>query len=301
MKEWVGRLIAYVFLGSFCIAGPLLLILALVTAAQRATLLISGLHAEATVIGARQQGSTRRTYAPVFQFTAGDGQSYTVSSDVYGKESAVKFGKRIPILYLPTHPESARIDTFAPLWAMPLVVGVVGAGFCVVPAIMLVAWMRRRAEKAGPDEREAARMAAETASLAFRRVLGAFLIVGGGVLLAFGVGAIPTDSSVNCARVLAMTVGVLLAASGVQVGQWVQMGSRPSRVFGSIVVTAMAVMFGWVAIYGDAANFHGGMSIGGTAIATGGSASLARIMFGAVSLLTWLASFWAWKQVFRPR
>jgi hypothetical protein len=301
MKELVGRLIAYVFLGSFCIAGPLLLMLALGTAGQRAALMISGLDAQATVIGARQSGSTRVSYAPVFRFTASDGRTYSVSSDVYGKQSAIRYGERIRVFYWPNHPESARIDAFAPLWTLPLVAGVVGAGFCVVPAIVLVAWMRRRASEVEPDKREAARVAADTVSRGFRRGLGVLLIGAGGVLLALGLGVVSTDSSVNDSRIPAMTLGVLLVASGVQIGQWVAMGSRLSYVLGSVVITSMAVMFGWVAIYGDAANFHGSLSVGGAAMTLGGSATPARILFAAVSILTGLASLWAWKQVFRSR
>jgi hypothetical protein len=301
MKEWVGRLIGYVFLGSFCIAGPLLLIFALGVAVQRAALVISGLHANATIIGALHSGSTRVTYAPVFRFTAGNGHTYTVNSDVYGKESEVRFGEHIQVIYSPRRPESARIDRFAPLWTLPLVAGGVGAGFSVVPAIMLVAWMRRRAGEVEPAKREAALIAADTVSRGFRRALGVLLITVGAVLLASGVGMISTESSVNGSRLFATTVGVLLVASGMQVGQWVAAGGRLSDLFGSVVATSMAAMFGWVAINGDAANFHGTVSVGGAAAGSGGSATFARILFAAVSLLTAAVASWAWKRVLRPR
>lgn len=140
----VARLIAYVFLGSFCIAGPLCLFAALGSTLQRAALIYSGLRAEGTVIAKKQMGSTRATYAPVFQFVASDGRTYVVSSDVYGKESAFKYGDHVRVLYRHDHPESARIDAFAPLWTFPLVFGVVGAAFSVIPAIVLASWMRRR-------------------------------------------------------------------------------------------------------------------------------------------------------------
>ena len=300
MKEFVGRLIAYVFLGAFCIAGPLLLILGLGVAVQRTALVISGRHAEATVIGAQSMGSTRASYAPVFQFTASDGRTYSVSSDVYGNESAIRYGERVRVLYWPNHPEAARIDAFAPLWTFPLVAGVTGAGFCVIPAIMLVGWMRRRASEVAPDKREAARIAADTVSRGFRQTLGVLLTGAGGIILAFGLGVISTDRSVT-SHVLATTVGVLVVAAGVQVGQWVAMGSRLSQVFGSLVITSLAAMFGWVAICGDAASFHGSTSIGGAAVASSGSAAPARILFAVASALTGLASVWAWKQVFRLR
>ncbi len=301
MKQLVGRLIGYMFAGSFCIAGPLLLILAVSAAVQRAALVISGIPAEATVVGARVSGSTRPTYAPVFQFTAIDGRSYTISSDVYGKESAVRYGARLRVLYWPKHPESARIDSFAPLWTLPLVAGVVGAGFCVMPGMMLAAWMRRRANVAEPEKREAARRAADMVSRGLRWALGVALIGGGGVLLAIGLGVIWTDSSINGSRVLPTILGLLLIASGVQVGQWAAMGSRLSDILGSVVATCMAVMFGWVAIYGDAANFYGGMSVGRAPVTLNTPAALARILFAVVSILAWLVSLWAWKRVFRSR
>jgi len=137
MKGLVARLTAYVFVGSFCIVGPLLLIVALGSALQRTALIYSGLRAEGTVIAKRSTGATRVMYAPVFQFTANDGRTYIISSDVYGRESAFRYGERVHVLYRQGHPEAARIDAFTPLWTFPLVFGVVGAGFSMIPALML--------------------------------------------------------------------------------------------------------------------------------------------------------------------
>ncbi len=299
MKDLIGRLIAYVFLGSFCIAGPSLLIFAVGVAAQRAALVIAGRHAEATVTGMQQMGSTRPTFAPVVQFTASDGRSYTFASDVYGNRSAVRYGQRVRVLYWPSRPQSARLDAFAALWTLPLVTGVVGAGFSVVPAIVFVAWLQRRVSKAEPQKQEAARVAADAVSRGFRRALAALLIGCGGVLLALKLGVGADDSTAGGSRILPMTLGVLLVACGVQVGQWVATGSRLYYVFGSVMVTSFAVMFGWVALYGDAASFHGAASIGGEAVALGNAAEPARILFAAVAVLSGLASLWSWKQVFR--
>ena len=255
--------------------------------------------AEATVIDWRTMGSARVTYAPVFQFTASDGRTYTVSSDVYGRQSDVRYGERVRVLYWPNHAESARIDAFASLWTFPLVGGVVGAGFCVVPAIMLVAWLRRRAGQVAPERRGAAGMAADTVSCWLRRTLGVLVIGAGGILLAFGFGFLSTEGSVVGQRFLMTTVGILLIASGVQVSQRTATGRRLSRVFGSLAITSMAVIFGWVALFGDAANFHSGTSVAGTVAASSSSAVPARILFAVVSILTGLASWWNWKQVFR--
>lgn len=300
MKALVGRLIGYVFIGSFCIAGPLLLLLALGTAVQRTALVLSGLRAQATVVGARASGSTRVTYAPVFEFTARDGRSYTVMSDVYGEESEIHFGSRLRVLYWPDRPQAARIDGFEPLWILPLVLGAVGAGFSVVPAIVLVSWMRRRAEAAAPDGREAARIAADRVSRGLRQALGVILIGVGSVCLATGIGLISTRASFNGSHIPAAIVGVLLIACGAQAGQWAAMGGRLSLVFGSAVASSLAVLFGWVAVYGNAAGFHGGMSVDGKGIAIS-SPAFARVLFAAVAILAGFASVWSWRQVFRSR
>ena len=301
MKELAGRLIGYLFIGSFCIAGPGLLMLALGTAVQRTALVMSAQRAEAVVIGARAGGSSRVTYAPVFQFAATDGRAYTVSSDVYGKESEIHFGSRVPVLYWPAHPESARMDAFAPLWTLPLVLGAVGLGFSVVPAIVLVSWMRRRAGAIDPGRREAARLAADRLSRGLRRALGAVLIAVGSVLLVNGFGLVSAGSSFNGSHVPDAILGVLLIATGVQVGQWGATGGRLSFAFASVVATSIAAMFGWVTLYGSSAGFHGGMSVGGRAVAWTGSAVIARTLFASVSILAALAAAWSWKQVFRSR
>jgi Protein of unknown function (DUF3592) len=302
MKGLVARLIAYVFVGSFCIVGPLFLIVALGSALQRTALIYSGLRAEGTVIAKRSMGSTRVTYAPVFQFTANDGRTYIVSSDVYGRESAFRYGERVHVLYRQSHPESARINAFAPLWTFPLVFGVVGAGFSVIPALMLANWMRRRRTFGGEPDVGPAHVAIDTARPRLRWALGLVLTGGGLVLLAVGLGVVSSDSSsVNESRVLVTSLGVLLAACGVLLGQWVAVGSRLYHALGGTAVTSMAIIFGWVAIYGEASGFSGGVSIGGAALTSNGSATPARIAFGIVSVVFGLASLPAWKQVFRQR
>lgn len=301
MNRLFGRLIAYVFLGSFCAVGPLLLVIALGSALQRVTLIYSGLRAEGTVIAKRSSGATRPTYAPVFQFTASDGRTYTVSSDLYGRESAFSYGERIRVLYRQGRPESARIDAFAPLWTFPLVVGVVGSGFSLIPALVLVNWMRRRRTGGSdPDSMDPDRVVTGTGTPAFRWALGLLLTGGGVVLLALGLGVVSSDSSsLHGSRVLVTSVGVLLASCGVQIGQWVAVGSRWYHALGGAAITSMAVIFGWVAIYGDAAGFSGGVSMGSVAVTSSGSVTPARIAFGLGSVVFGAASLWAWKEVFR--
>ena len=302
MKDLIGRLTAYVFIGSFCVAGPLGLVVALGTAGQRAALIYSGLRADGTVVAKRSSGSSRVTYAPVFQFTANDGRAYIVNADVYGQESAFRFGQHVPVLYQPRHPEAARIDAFAQLWTFPLVVGVVGAGFSIIPAFVIRQWLRRRQPGGEPDHAEPAQGTNATGSRAVNRAIGVLLTGGGLVLLALGLGVISSgSSSVHDSRVLITSLGVLLTASGLAVGQWVATGSRLYHGAGGLTITSMAVMFGWISLYGDSAGFSGGVSVGGAAVSSSGSVTPARIAFGLASIGLGVVSLWAWKQVFRLR
>src|SRR5579871_5112721 len=192
MNNWIARVIAYVFVGSFCVAGPLCLAVALGSALQRAVLIYTGVRAEGTVVAKARMGSTRITYAPVFQFTASDGRSYTVNSDVYGQESDFKYGQHLTVLYRAGHPQSARINAFGPLWTYPLVFGAVGTGFSFIPALMLENWIRRRHSSGGePNSTEADQTA--TASPGFRWIVGMLLIAGGLVLLCRGFGLVSSD------------------------------------------------------------------------------------------------------------
>lgn len=196
MKDLTARLIAWVFVGSFCVVGPLLLLVGLGAAVQRAVLLYSGLRAEGTVIAKRASGSGRVTYAPVFRFTASDGHTYVVNSDVSGRESAFRYGEHVDVIYRPGHPESARIDAFAELWIFPLVFGVVGAAFSIIPALVLSSWMRRRrmsAVETGSINRP--QVVSDTASPGLRWTLGILLTGGGLALLAVGLGIVYSHAS----------------------------------------------------------------------------------------------------------
>ncbi len=182
---------------------------------------------------------------------SGDGRTYVVTSDVSGPESKYQFGQHLRVLYQPEHPDGARIDAFAPLWTLPLVAGIIGSAFSVVPAIVITGWRRRR-------------LAAES-------------------------------------QVLGTCMGVMLAASGVQVGRWVTPGSRTHWALGALVVNSMAIIFGWVALFGQASGFSGGVGNGGAAAGMGGGVPVARIAFGAFSAFASAASLWSWKQVLRRK
>jgi hypothetical protein len=303
MMPYMGaRIFAYGFIGAFAIGSLVLLAIAVGSTVQRATLIFSGSRAEGTVVAKKQVGRLKggaAAYAPMLQFTASDGQTYVVTSDLSGPESTYRFGQHLRILYRPDHPDGARIDAFAPLWTLPLVTGVVGSAFSIVPALVLVNWSRQRRAARGeilPNE------AGRTTGRGPRWALGIVLASGGLVLVCVGLESLrsASDSSVE-AGVLGISVGVLLAASGVLVGQWVATGSRTYHALGGLVMTSMGVMFGWVAFFGQASGFSVGAGVGGAAVSLSGGVTTARIAFGIASALTGLASLWSWRQVLHRR
>jgi hypothetical protein len=229
---------------------------------------------------------------------SGDGRTYVVTSDVSGPESKYQFGQHLRVLYQTDHPDSARIDAFAPLWTLPLVTAIVGSAFSLVPAIVITSWRRRRLAAAGEALPEGYDGIAPGGPY---RVLG-IVLTGTGVVLA-GISIASRDSAAAASpvetQVLGTCVGVMLAAGGVQAGHWVVPGSRANWALGALVVSSMAIIFGWVAIFGQASGFSGGVGIGGAAVGMGGGVAVARIAFGAFSVFAGAASLWSWRQVLR--
>jgi hypothetical protein len=144
MPSLGARLVAYLFVGIICAAGPFLLLIAGVTAIQRVIFLHTAQPVEGQVIALRQaptRRSSRPSYFPIFAFKAADGQTYTVTSNIADRQTAW-LGKPVRVLYLPHDPQTARIDTFAQLWEGQIIPAVIGAAFSTIPLLIL---FRRRA------------------------------------------------------------------------------------------------------------------------------------------------------------
>jgi hypothetical protein len=300
MPSLGARFVAYGFIGAFAVGSLVLLTIALGSTLQRAVLVFSGSHAEGTIVGLRQAGQLKRgaaSYAPMFQFNATDGRTYVVASDFSDPESEYVVGQHLQVLYLPDHPDGARVDAFAPLWTLPLVSGAVGAGFSILPAIVVVNWRRRRRAERG----EALPVVPDGTIGRGPRLAIAMVLTGAGLLL-IGLGLERLSSASDAAvegHVLGISLGVLLATSGVLIGQWVATGGRAYHTLGALALTSMASMFGWVAFFGQATGFSVGVGVGRSAVSTGGGVTLARIAFGIAAGLTGLAALWSWKQVMR--
>jgi hypothetical protein len=82
-------------------------------------------------------------YAPVFSFTAENGQTYTVRSGVATNPPGFAEGDAVRILYSRSDPGSAKIDSFWQLWTMTVILASLGLFFSV-PGYLLLRYERKR-------------------------------------------------------------------------------------------------------------------------------------------------------------
>ena len=142
-----ARIIAYLFVGVVCAAGPIVLLIAAGTGIERARFVHSSLQAEGVIVGLSPVRPYRSntSWRPVFQFTTEDGRSFTVMSNIGQRRSTWKQGEHVAVLYQADHPENAHLDSFAQLWMPEVILGVVGAAFSTIPLLIL---LRRRRSNA---------------------------------------------------------------------------------------------------------------------------------------------------------
>ena len=147
MPSLPPRIIAYLFLGIFCAAGPVMLLIAVGTGMERALFVRSSISAEGVIVALRPAHPYRptdRSRFPVFRFTATDGRSFTVTSNIAQSPSPWRFGDPVPVLYQQDHPENAHLDSFVQLWEPQVILGIVGGGFSVIPLLILFGRRRSR-------------------------------------------------------------------------------------------------------------------------------------------------------------
>lgn len=144
MPSVVSRAVAYVFVAIFMLAGPALLLVDAVVLVRNLLFIYSAARTQGTIVALKQfraRSSRKQSFAPVFRFTADDGQAYIVASNMFNKTPGFAVGEQVTVLYEKGHPEHAKVDSFYQLWIPEIVLSVVGGGFSVIPAVIIV---RRR-------------------------------------------------------------------------------------------------------------------------------------------------------------
>jgi len=139
MPNALQRGCAWLIVGIFAGTGPLVLLLGLISAVRTGIFLATSLATDGDVIDLQPVRGSRGgySYAPVFRFTADDGQIYIVTSKTSTRPAAFGRGERVKVLFDKGHPESAKIATFLQLWMFPMVAGVVGGAFSLITFAVL--------------------------------------------------------------------------------------------------------------------------------------------------------------------
>lgn len=88
------------------------------------------------------RGSDSTTYAPKYSFIV-VGQQYTVISNTSSNPAAYSVGEKVSVLFDPSNPFEARIDSFMGLWFGPILISVMGSIFLLVGVIPLFLLWRR--------------------------------------------------------------------------------------------------------------------------------------------------------------
>ena len=76
------------------------------------------------------------TYAPTFRFFDANGSPHTVSSSFYSSPPEFHAGDSVTVLYRGDDPQSARIDSYWQVWALPSLLAILGVIATPIGVIM---------------------------------------------------------------------------------------------------------------------------------------------------------------------
>jgi hypothetical protein len=138
------------FVFTQCLAGPLLLVMALILTLRTESFLRRCMHATGTieknvlVVERSDNGSVETSYVPAFSFEGNDGRTYTVTSSNSSAPPEFAVGQKVGIFYEPSDPATAKIDSFLQLWTMPLVLAALGviSSFVGYGLVLLLRWRK---------------------------------------------------------------------------------------------------------------------------------------------------------------
>lgn len=108
--------------------GVVLLLLALAFTTHTAIFLHRSISAPGIVVGLTQRNDSDGTvgYAPIFNFKAQSGLSYTITAGVASNPPSFTVGQSVPVLYEELKPEDAKIGIFWQLWFVHFILGAFG-------------------------------------------------------------------------------------------------------------------------------------------------------------------------------
>lgn len=135
---------------AFMIIGGLMLVAALWFYQHTQQFLQTATQAEGIVVAfveSRQANSKTIQYAPVVRYVAQDGREIEFKSSVSSYPAGYELGEKVPLFYLASEPEKAKLSAYFSLWGGATILGILGAVFFSIgAAIMLFAKHSNRNE-----------------------------------------------------------------------------------------------------------------------------------------------------------
>jgi len=135
---------------TFMVIGGLMLVAAIWFYWNTQQFLQTAAQVEGVVVAfveSRQANSKAIQYAPVVRYVAQDGREVEFTSSVSSYPAGYDIGEKVPLLYLASEPEKAKLNTYFSLWGGATVLGILGlVFFSIGAAIMLFAKHSNRNE-----------------------------------------------------------------------------------------------------------------------------------------------------------
>ncbi|TGN38503.1 DUF3592 domain-containing protein [Marinobacter confluentis] len=133
----------------FSIVGGALLLGAFAAYQSTSGFLVDALEVPGTVTDlVYDRSGDSSAYYPVVQFEDATGRPIEFRSSSGSNPASYNVGEKVPVLYTPGEPESARINGFFSLWGLPLIVGILGGAFFLVGVLMILVPLIRRSRGA---------------------------------------------------------------------------------------------------------------------------------------------------------
>lgn len=128
----------------FTLIGAAMLIGAVYWFQHTRAFVASAVTAEGTVVDLQpSRSSDSVTYKPVVRYKTATGEQIEFVSSTGSNPPGYRKGEKVEVLYLPSEPGNASINTFFSLWLGHLIVGGVGGVFFMVGGGIMVATARK--------------------------------------------------------------------------------------------------------------------------------------------------------------
>ena len=98
---------------------------------------------------------------------------------------------------------------------------------------------------------------------------------------------------------VAAVMGLAFTGGGLLATGWIRTGSVTGDMLGASIITALAIMFTWVSLFGEASGFSSSVGAAGVAVGTRGGVTVARVAFGIGAVLIGIVAGYAWWRLIR--